>query len=117
MEAARGNSPKKSVSTGNHESRRMAGTSFSSDRISGKPHIWRMDLNGDDPKQLTNGDGEHVPDCCIDGKWIVYSSLGGKGTKLWRVDIQGGSPEPIADIISGFPIIFTEFQACSPELL
>jgi Tol biopolymer transport system component len=61
------------------------------DRISGKPHIWRMDLNGDDPKQLPNGDGEHVPDCCVDGKWIVYSSLGGNGTKLWRVDLEGRS--------------------------
>ena len=28
---------------------------FTSDRNLGNPHIWRMDLNGEEPKQLTNG--------------------------------------------------------------
>jgi Tol biopolymer transport system component len=78
---------------------------FTSDRNSGKPHICRMDINGDDPRQLTNGDGEHVPDCCLNGKWVVYSSLGGNGAKLWRVSLEGGTAEPMAAIISRVPII------------
>ena len=63
---------------------------FTSDRQSSKPHIWRMDLTGDNPRQLTDGDGEHVPDCCVDGKWVVFSALGGSGTKLWRVPLTAG---------------------------
>ena len=78
---------------------------FTSDRNSGSPHIWRMDMDGNDAKQLTNGEGEHVPDCCIDGKWVVYSSLGRNGARLWRVALGGGSPEPLAAILSRVPII------------
>src|SRR5436190_12013240 len=32
---------------------------FSSDRITGSPHIWRMDAAGGNLKQLTNGTGEN----------------------------------------------------------
>jgi eukaryotic-like serine/threonine-protein kinase len=78
---------------------------FTSDRQSNKPHIWRMDMSGENPRRLTDGDGEHVPDCCIDGKWVVYSGLGGSGTKLWRVPLEGGSPEPIIEMVAAAPII------------
>jgi Tol biopolymer transport system component len=64
-----------------------------------------MDLNGDDPKRLTSGEGEHTPDCCIDGKWIVYGGLGGSSNKLWRVALDGGSPEAMASLVARFPII------------
>jgi eukaryotic-like serine/threonine-protein kinase len=76
---------------------------FTSDRSTGKPHIWRMDLNGDNPKQLTYGDAEHVPDCCIDGKWIVFANLG--GTKLWRAPLEGGKAESLGSMVVRTPII------------
>jgi Tol biopolymer transport system component len=45
---------------------------FTSDRVSGVPHIWRMDSNGGNLKQLTNGAGEGLQQVTPDGRSVVY---------------------------------------------
>ncbi|HEX9422921.1 MAG TPA: protein kinase [Pyrinomonadaceae bacterium] len=69
---------------------------FSSDR--GEAFgLWRMDIDGSNPKQLVTGpiNGEA---CSLDGKWIVYSNLGSKGVPtLWKVGIDGGEPVQLND--------------------
>lgn len=54
--------------------------------------IWRMDIDGSDPVQLVAAPVIRYT-CTLDGKWIIYSSLGSKGVPvLWRVGIEGGEP-------------------------
>jgi eukaryotic-like serine/threonine-protein kinase len=51
--------------------------------------LWRMDIDGSNPIQLTHETG--APTCSIspDGRWVVYSLyLGG----IFKVSIDGGSP-------------------------
>ena len=73
---------------------------FTSDR-SGTSNIWREDIDGTNPRQLTNGSGEAHPDCTPDGKWVVYTLLGAGKPTVWRVSVDGGAPEKI---IEGYAI-------------
>lgn len=61
---------------------------FSSSRA-GAFSIWRMDIDGSNPKRLTNGDSDFYPSPSPDGQWVVYQSGGAKPT-LWRVPVGGG---------------------------
>jgi len=56
----------------------------------GKHHIWRMDGDGSNRKQLTNGDGESYPSISPDGRSIVYTPQGQARNTLWRISIDGG---------------------------
>jgi Tol biopolymer transport system component len=52
---------------------------FSSNRgTSGAFHIWRMDMDGSNPIELTHGDydGEVQPTVSTDGRWVVFSNGG-----------------------------------------
>ena len=56
-------------------------------------HIWVMNADGSNATQLTSGDGESLPDCSPDGKWVVYmASDKSVGFSAWRVNIDGGKP-------------------------
>jgi len=56
-------------------------------------NVWKMEADGSNPAQLTDGNGELLPDCSPDGKWLVYQSLDkSAGFTLWRVDIDGSRP-------------------------
>jgi Tol biopolymer transport system component/DNA-binding winged helix-turn-helix (wHTH) protein len=67
---------------------------FSSNRT-GKNHIWRMDSNGNNPIQLTDGFGEQHPSISPDGKWVYYNSV--DRFNVWKVPIEGGNTVKIAD--------------------
>jgi len=67
---------------------------FDSDRT-GDLHIWRMDIDGGNPVQLTNGGGEKFAEISPDGKWIVYTAF--QDWTLWKVSIEGGEPVKIAE--------------------
>jgi len=71
---------------------------------SGKPHIWRIDKNGSNPKQLTNGVYEDWPDVSPDGKWVIYHSAELKGDRIWRVSIDGSSPSLLSDKAARHPV-------------
>ncbi|MDQ3181719.1 MAG: winged helix-turn-helix domain-containing protein [Acidobacteriota bacterium] len=66
---------------------------FDSDRT-GDFHIWRMDADGGNPVQLTNGNGEKFAEISPDGKWVVYTAY--QDWTLWKVSIEGGAPVQIA---------------------
>ena len=54
------------------------------------PHIWRMDIDGSNPKQLTNSPQDRVgTDCTPDGKWVLYRK-GGPDQGIWKVPINSG---------------------------
>ena len=58
-------------------------------------HIWRIDADGNNRKQLTHGDGESYPSIAPDGKSIVYTPQGAARNTLWRISIDGGLPEQL----------------------
>lgn len=77
----------------------------------GTRHIWRMNLDGSNLTQLTQGDGEDSPHCSPDGRWVAYTRLERKGINhptIWRVPIDGGQPKQmVAD--------YTSYPAVSPD--
>lgn len=56
------------------------------------PHVVRMDLDGSNPKQLTNGSGEITPTISPDGQWVAYTGYDGKQQAIFKVPIDGGTP-------------------------
>lgn len=69
---------------------------FTSDRA-GTPNIWRTEMDGNNPRQLTSGSGEDYPHCSPDGKWVVYTLMGAGKPTLWRVPIDGGAPQQLME--------------------
>ncbi len=63
---------------------------------SGAPHIWRMDNDGTNLKQLSNGIAELFPVLSPDGQWIVFQNITGE-PGLWKVSIDGGNVERVTD--------------------
>jgi Tol biopolymer transport system component len=75
------------------------------------PHIWRVNSDGTDPKQLTDGRLDVHPAVSPDGKSVVYASfadwapgIGGEPT-LWRVPIDGGSAIKISQQPASIPSV------------
>ncbi len=67
-----------------------------------RKHVFVVDLAGGEPRQLTEGDGEHDdPVWSPDGKRIVFTGLRGERwdvdliERLYVVDADGGEPEPL----------------------
>lgn len=54
----------------------------------GAMNIWRINSDGTQPLQLTNGAYEDLPSVSADGKWIVYRT----GREVRKVSIDGGPP-------------------------
>ncbi|HEV7681393.1 MAG TPA: protein kinase [Pyrinomonadaceae bacterium] len=69
----------------------------------GAPHIWRMDSDGTNVKQLTSGIAEVNPDISPDGKWVVYQAASELG--LWKISIDGGTPIPLNKKLATQPAI------------
>src|SRR5690349_10522027 len=67
---------------------------FSSDRT-GNFEIWRMDMDGGNPLQLTNSAGANNPSISPDGKWVIY--LSARESKLRKVPLQGGESVELLD--------------------
>jgi eukaryotic-like serine/threonine-protein kinase len=65
---------------------------FVSDRA-GKSHLWRVDVDGSNLKQITSGDRfERDPSFSPDGRTLFYSSYDGEHLELFRIAIDGGEP-------------------------
>lgn len=69
---------------------------FSSDR-SGSYHLWRVELSGGEPAQLTDGEGEVSPCFSPDGQWIVYQRGFPTGARIWRMPASGGEPVALTE--------------------
>jgi len=52
-------------------------------------HIWRMDSDGANARQLTFGDGEIAPQISSDRKWIVYNAMNAGKPTIWKVSLDG----------------------------
>ena len=56
-------------------------------------HLWRINPDGSNPTQLTNGVFDRFPVCSPDAKWAYYSDVVPHFSK--RVPLEGGKPEPV----------------------
>jgi serine/threonine protein kinase len=54
--------------------------------------IWRVDADGSHPKQISHGADDESPACATDGKSVFYAD-NAKNYQLFRVPIEGGTPE------------------------
>ena len=79
---------------------------FHSNR-SGTWQIWRMDRDGSNPVRLTQGDeNSNWPQVTRDGRWVVYEHAGQNSrTSLWRVPVEGGTPERLTKDLSMRPSV------------
>jgi serine/threonine protein kinase/dipeptidyl aminopeptidase/acylaminoacyl peptidase len=72
---------------------------------SGFFNIWRMNSDGTNQKQLTNGEtDEDTPQITPDGKWVVYHRSRNEG-HIWKVSIDGGEPLRLVSQDALYPAI------------
>jgi eukaryotic-like serine/threonine-protein kinase len=69
--------------------------------------IWRMNRDGSDPQQLTSDETESTwPSISPDGRWVVFQHAEPDHPYgLWRVSIDGGTPEKISEGIAIRPAV------------
>ena len=51
--------------------------------------IWRMDADGSNLIELTNG-GQDYPGVSPDGKWVYFTDIAERVSSIWKVSIDGG---------------------------
>jgi len=77
---------------------------FVSDR-SGSDNLWKVNIDGGAPKQLTRSSIDLNPVITPDGHWVIYSSLTSESWNLWKVSIDGGDPVKLTDRHAHVPAI------------
>ncbi|HVF47210.1 MAG TPA: DPP IV N-terminal domain-containing protein [Pyrinomonadaceae bacterium] len=70
---------------------------FTSTRARHTRSVWRMDPDGGNLKQLTEGPGDVFPQSSPDGRWVVFVSTRSGFVRAWRVSIDGGDPVRLTD--------------------
>ncbi|MDX2042338.1 MAG: protein kinase [Acidobacteriota bacterium] len=101
----RGGSPKRLTSNYINRSPRVSPdgryvvyTSFQA----GSPSIWRMDIDGSNPKQLTTQFSLN-PSISPNGQEVIYE-VGVDTLRIWKVGIDGGQPVQLTDQESRLPV-------------
>ena len=59
--------------------------------------IWRVDIDGRNPKLLAGGGTMTSPACSPDGRWVVFRSGPLAVQHVWRVPIEGGEAKELSD--------------------
>jgi Tol biopolymer transport system component/DNA-binding winged helix-turn-helix (wHTH) protein len=75
---------------------------FQSDRT-GAQHLWRMNPDGSNQVQLTNGYAERNASISPDGKWVFYNSS--TDNSLWKIGLDGGQPVKLTDDYAAYPSV------------
>ena len=63
----------------------------------GKRNLWRMQVDGRNPVQLTFGIVDSFPSISPDSRWVIYTAESNAKPTLWKVSIDGGTPTRIMD--------------------
>lgn len=69
----------------------------------GQEHLWRIDIDGKHPLELTHGASDSQPSFTTDGKSVVYRSHSTNGSNLFSISIDGGEPMRLTDKVSFDP--------------
>jgi len=80
----------------------------------GEAHIWRMNSDGTDERQLTFGKGEDSPHISRDGSWIIYHNEEAGRDSIWKILIDGGPTVKLSEEMARQPVISPDgkFIAC-----
>lgn len=62
-----------------------------------KKTLWRMNVDGSNPVQLTTGIADSFPSISPDSRWVIYAAPSNVKSTLWKVSIDGGTPTQIMD--------------------
>ena len=76
---------------------------FSSNRVTGVFHVWMLDLQTKDLRQVTSGNGEMFSSVAADGKAVFYGVAAGVG--VWKAPVDGGAAVQITPRRYGSPDI------------
>jgi Tol biopolymer transport system component/DNA-binding winged helix-turn-helix (wHTH) protein len=71
---------------------------------SGSQHLWRIDIDGRHPVELTHGESDSEPSLSPDGKLIVYDAHSRQGHEFLQIGIDGGEPVRISEAITSSAI-------------
>ncbi|HVF22793.1 MAG TPA: hypothetical protein VM941_06965, partial [Pyrinomonadaceae bacterium] len=71
----------------------------------GKRNLWRMNVDGRNPMQLTSGISESYPSISPDNRWVIYIAPGNAKPTLWKVSIDGGTPVQISDRVATMGVV------------
>ena len=69
----------------------------------GNTCLWKMEIDGGNPIQLTNGLNAQSPEITSDGQWVVYSGSETSVNRLWKIRMDGGPPIQLSDYTSSQP--------------
>jgi dipeptidyl aminopeptidase/acylaminoacyl peptidase len=65
-------------------------------------HIWMMDIDGSNPRQMTQGEkSENSPSFSPDGKWILFISDRDGSSNLYVMPAAGGEARRLTNISTG----------------
>jgi len=67
--------------------------------------LWRMNSDGTDRIQLTNGSGAQYPVVSPDGRWVYYHSVGNQASAILKVPIDGGESVQVVPPLARYPAI------------
>ena len=89
----------------------------------GQRNLLRIDLNGGANKQLTFGRDNGIAACSPDGKWVAFMSSDEGKQQIFRIPIDGGTPQKLSDLqgllpaysLDGKLIVFRSNEGTSPE--
>jgi len=85
----------------------------SEDGGANKVNIWRLNADGSNPKQLTNGNSDIAARCTRDGKWVYYQDW--FTDLIMRVPMDGGKPEAVPGAAIPNTIFAQPGMAISPD--
>ncbi len=66
-------------------------------------NLVRVDMKTGAKKQLTFGKFNLHPACSADGRWIVYVSHDAGPQRVFRVSVDGGSPQKLSEVDGFYP--------------
>lgn len=79
-----------------------------SSNLSGKFNLWRMDMNGGNLEQLTNGLAAYAPDFSPDGRWVACMFKDHGEMSIWKFPVDGGSPVQLNETSAAVPTISSD---------
>ncbi|HXT69821.1 MAG TPA: winged helix-turn-helix domain-containing protein [Vicinamibacterales bacterium] len=71
---------------------------------SGREHLWRIDINGDHPIELTHGVADGEPSFIDGGRALAYRTTVADHRYVYRIGIDGGEPVRIISQFGAEPI-------------
>lgn len=80
-------------------------TPFSRHHRAGFQNIWRIDVDGANPKQLTRGKADRYPSFSPDSHWVFYTANENGKQTVWKVPIDGGDSIQVTNFTSARTVI------------